>query len=165
MTVFDAARVEFRATAAGGLCFVDGDGNVHEHVYCLSLFPLSDPEGYVSVLRGHEKEDEEIGVIRDLRELPRHERELVLQSIRQHHFLPEIEDITQITDFHGVEEWKVVTDRGPKTFYVGGERRNSIIVDDANMVLVTDVDKCRYRVPDIQALQPKARSLLERALP
>ena len=180
MLIVDGSEVKFSESADGRLCMDDGQGNLHQGVHCVSLFPLSDPQGYVSVFRRDDTKDKsedddgqsvgrdgsvEVAIVRGVGTMVAEQRALVLSDIRQHYFLPEITDILRINNFHSVEEWQVETDRGARRFYLGGRKKDSIGVDEAGMVLITDLDKCRYRVRDISQLSTKARILLERTLP
>ena len=166
METFKIEEIEFSESATGALRLKLADGTVHEPVHCISLFPLSGPDGFVSIHRDGKDDDTELGIVENLRDLPSDQRKLVQRDIRQRYFLPEIEDIRRVVDFHGVEEWDVLTDRGPRTFYVGGgRRRNTIAVDEHGMVLITDVEKCRYRISDPSRLSARAALFLSEAMP
>ncbi len=115
-------------------------------------------------MRTEKCDEPEIGILRDINDLPAAQRELILDELKQRHFLPEVLDIIAIRMSNGMDEWNVLTDRGEKRLFVGN-RKESIAVTDENMLIITDVDKCRYRVADYTALSPQAVSLVGRALP
>lgn len=163
MKILNAGEIEFRKLDSGMLS-VTVNGETISPVYCCSLFPLSDPEHYISVCRKEKSDEPEVGVLRDLGELSKEQRELVVENINQRRFLPEIIDVTDIRSSSGMDEWNVVTDRGDKVFFVSN-RKDSITVTDDDMLLITDVEKCRYRIPDYTALSARAYSLIGRALP
>jgi len=164
MNKLDTNSIRFDLSDVGLLKLTIEDGTAIEPVHCVSLFPLSDPEEYVSVVREEDGEDNEIGIIERLSDLPRGQRDLVKRDIARRYFLPEIVDVRRITTSGLVDEWDVVTDKGPKVFHVSGRKENFTISDD-NTVIITDVEKCRYRITNYRALKPRARLAIDRVLP
>ena len=164
MKILDASAVRFETLDTGLLSLTQPDGTTVSPVHCVRLFPLSDSDRYVSVLRSEKCDEPEIGILRDLNELPDDQRHAILDDLKQRHFLPEILDVKAIRISNGMDEWQVITDRGAKTFFVSN-RKDNITVTDNNMLIITDVEKCRYRMPDYTALSPQAFSLVGRALP
>jgi hypothetical protein len=164
MNLFDPTQITFSSSTEGELRLQLADGSLHAPVQCRRLFPLTDPDHYISVQRPDDKEEPEIGILKQLADLPSDQRRLVTDDLQHQHFLPEITDIVDIVTLHGMDEWSVVTDRGPITFFVSG-RKESMAVTPENLLLVTDIEKCRYRVTDYTTLTPRARLLLDRTLP
>lgn len=164
MKTLEPENIEFRQSAGGRLDAILDDGTVVENVQCLSLFPLRDPENSISVAHGRGNERRELGIIKHLTDFPMPQQELVRKDIRFRYFLPEITDIRKIVNSAGIDEWHVVTDRGEKIFYLSGRKEN-ITVSNDGMILITDMDKCRYRISSTHKLSPTARSILERAIP
>lgn len=164
MNIFDPKTITFSTSAEGELRLTLADGTVHAPVQCRRLFPLTDPDHYISVQQTDDSENPEIGIVKHLSDLPSDQRRLVVEDLKHQHFLPEILDIVDIRTLHGMDEWCVVTDRGPITFFVSGRKDNMAVTPD-NLLLVTDIEKCRYRITDYTALPTRARPLLERTLP
>jgi hypothetical protein len=164
MSILETRSITFAKPDAGLLSVTLSDGETITPVHCVRLFPLSDPDHYISVLRSEKCDEPEVGILRDINDLPEEQRELVQADLAQRHFLPEIQDVTAILISNGMDEWHVVTDRGDKIFFVGN-RKDSITVTEENMLIVTDVEKCRYRIQDYTALSAQALSLVGRALP
>jgi hypothetical protein len=164
MNLLDPTLITFSRSAEGELRLQRADGSLHAPVHCRRLFPLTDPGHYISVQRPDDKEQPEIGIVKRLDDLPPDQRRLVTEDLQHQHFLPEITDIVDIVTLHGMDEWSVVTDRGPIAFFVSGRKESMMITPD-NLLLVTDIEKCRYRVTDYTTLTPRARLLLERTLP
>lgn len=164
MKILEAGTTRFEKLDNGLLGVSIDEGAAVAPVHCCSLFPLSDPEHYISVCRTEKCDEPEVGIVRDLSEFPEDQRKLIVNSINQRRFLPEILDVTDIRSAHGMDEWRVVTDRGDTVFFISN-RKDSITVTDDNMLLITDVEKCRYRIPDYTALSARAYSLIGRALP
>ena len=164
MSILDSGTITFSTAENGKLSVELADGRTIVPAICVRLFPLSAPDEYISVLDGAAEDSPEIGVIPCLSGLAADQQELVLADLRQRRFLPEILDVRKITITNGIDEWQVLTDRGPKTFFISG-RKNNIVVTEDNMLIITDVEKCRYRIPDYTALSPRAFSMVGRALP
>jgi len=164
MKMLDAGRIKFEKLESGHLSIVLEGGESIAPVSCASLFPLSDPEHYITVLRTEKCDEPEVGILRDIGELPKDQRELVVEDLNQRRFLPEILDVKDIRMANGMDEWRVKTDRGDKVFFVSN-RKDSITVTDDNMLIITDVEKCRYRIPDYGKMPARAFDLVGRALP
>ncbi len=163
MSILEAQSITF-AKVDGLLSATKADGETISPIHCVRLFPLSDPDHYISVLRSEKCDEPEIGILRDISDLSEEQCSLVRDDLAQRHFLPEIQDVTDIVITSGMDEWHVITDRGEKIFFVSS-RKDNIVITDENMLIVTDVEKCRYRIPDYTALSSQAFSLVGRALP
>jgi hypothetical protein len=159
--MFDVSAMRFERAPSGYLNLIEQDGTVYRNVRCIPLFPVTDPKRYVSVLHRPEKDPEEIGVIRSLDELAAGQRELVEADMRFRYFVPIIKDIRAINTKQGLDHWDVITDRGDREFAVR-DRKENLTITERGMVFVTDVDQCRYRIPDIIRLNRKARARLEK---
>ena len=158
--------IEFRRDGADGVEAVLADGSVVPGIRFVQLFPLRKPDRFVSVIRCKtgDQEREELGVLKDLSRLTREQRELVDEELRRCFFLPEIESISKVVISGGVDEWSISTSRGERTIFVC-DRKQSIHICDDGMIIVTDVDKCRYRITNPEKLDPQSIYLLERVMP
>ena len=76
-------------------------------------FPLSSRDRYV---RLQDMGGNELGMIRDPRELGRDSRRFLEAELRKRYFTPTILQIHSLHEKMGIVEWKVETDRGTKTF-------------------------------------------------
>ncbi|MBN1864120.1 MAG: DUF1854 domain-containing protein [Victivallales bacterium] len=61
---------------------------------------------------------------------------------------------------HGFHEWLVSTDRGKRRLHLYNVKE-SISVNSAGTVLMTDIEKNRYKIGDASKLPPKARRVLD----
>lgn len=120
-----------------------------------ALFPFSRPCKYVELRR---EDDELVGFIQNLAELPDAVREALEKAIHLRHFVPEIRRIIAIDGRHHMYTWRVVTDRGEAEFHIRG-RRQHVEEIGGNGYVVTDNDGNRYRIPPVTQLD--ARSLLQ----
>lgn len=139
------------------------DDKVFELVECTPLFPLTEPDAYISVFIRNNDGGEEIGIIKNIKDLPSDQRRLVHEEIQFRYFSPEIIDIKKITSKYGVNEWQVVTDKGEKTFFVQDVKEN-VIIRENGLIVITDIDKCRFQIRDYRKLPTKARLELEQTL-
>jgi Domain of unknown function (DUF1854) len=163
MNTLDASIVSIEQTAGGAPRVRLADGQDFRDVAFVQLFPNTDPRRYICVRQKQGTEYAEIGIIRDLMALPENARNLVLEDIRLRYFVPGITEIASITTRRGADTWIVETDRGRASFTVR-ERSENVTATDQGIVLITDTDKCRYKIADIRALPLKSRGFLEKVL-
>jgi hypothetical protein len=159
-------NITFRRDGAGGVDAVLPDGVIEHSIRFVQLFPLRNPGAFVAVIcNAHDNaRKRELGIIEDLAQLPPPQRQLVQAELRHSFLLPEIETIRKIVTTGGVDEWHVTSDRGAKVLFIC-DRKQSIHVCDDGMLLVTDMDKCRYRITHPEQLDALSQYLLERAMP
>ncbi|MFH1074294.1 MAG: DUF1854 domain-containing protein [Candidatus Firestonebacteria bacterium] len=127
------------------------------------LFPFTDTENYISAVIRKGSEYKEIGIIEHLQNLPGKLRSLVKEDLKFRYFLPEIRDIIAITTQYWYHEFDVITDRGEKKFYLRNLREGVRFKTDSSIV-ITDMEKNRYKIPDYNLLPAKARAELDRIL-
>jgi len=140
------------------------DGAVLEEVRAAGLFPLRNPEKIISIYQKSDSERKELGLITELGLFSDDQQRILRDYLAFAYFLPEILDVMRVTRSASVDEWDVLTDRGNKVFYLSG-RRESITVTDDGIIILTDTNKCRYRITDYRRMRAQARILVERALP
>jgi hypothetical protein len=163
MTPLDALIASIEPTPGGEVSLRLSDGRDWQDVAFVQLFPHSRPTEYISVRQKQGAEYEEIGIIRDVSALAENVRRVISDDIRRRYFLPLITDIVSLKTSSGTDTWVVETDRGAKTFTVR-ERSENVLTADQVVVLITDTDKCRYKITDISALPSRARLFLEKVL-
>ena len=163
MPFLDPATLTFARTPSGYLSLAVDGADKHKRAECVALFPFSQPGHYISVGTRKDGKLEEIGVIEDLGELPPDQRTLVERDVDFHLFTPRILDVKKVDNTFGVSAWNVVTDRGERTFYVRDAKENVRLLDEG-LVIITDIEKCRYRIADYRRLPARARSKVENTL-
>lgn len=163
MKILDPAELNFEKAENGFLRLKLNNGTIHERVECHPLFPLSEPDAYIAISKRNDSDIEEIGVIKSLDTLSAKQKYLVENEIQFRHFSPEITDIKKINSKYGVEHWEVMTDKGEKTFIVQDVKEN-VMIRESGLIVITDIDKCRYQIRDYRNLPYKARAELERTL-
>jgi ABC-type multidrug transport system ATPase subunit len=117
-------------------------------------FPLSDPDGYVSLVdaRGHE-----IVCLKSLGELNANARTAVEQALRATELLPRVVKIDGVQQEATQSTWQVQTDRGTREFVVDQEDHVRRLAD--GRYLITDAHGMRYMVPPAEQLDARSRRL------
>ncbi len=163
MNLLNPNELTFEQAENSFLRLMMKNGEIFEKIECTPLFPLSKPDKYISISYQKEKGVEEIGIIKSLKDLPADQRRLVENEIQFRYFSPHITDIRKITSKYGVDQWEVLTDRGEKTFFVQDTKEN-VMIQENGLIIITDIDKCRFQIRDYRQLPAKARFHLESTL-
>jgi hypothetical protein len=162
MHKLDPHKITFTKSHSGMLDIAMSDRTV-EGVHCVQMFPFSDPERYISVIRPVKPDPEEVGVIERLSDLPADQRKLVVDDIKFRYFVPEIEDIIDVEDSAGLYEMDLATERGPRRIFILNPRE-SISTTDDGVMLLTDVEKCRYKITNFSRLSSRAHAQFEKII-
>ena len=163
MYTLDPKRINIEKDIKGSLTLTAPDGKIYKRVTFILLFPFTDTENYISAAVRKGSEYEEIGIIEHLKDLPGNLKALVKEDLKFRYFLPEIKDIIGITTQYWYHEFDVMTDRGEKKFYLRNVREGVRFKTDKSIV-ITDMEKNRYKITDYTRLSAKARAELDRIL-
>ncbi len=128
------------------------NGEEHESLEPRRLFPMSDPERYISLLDSKEKE---IALIKDISCLDSESRRALEECFYEYYLIPEIVEIIHIEDTAGILKWDVRTDRGDVKFSVQN-RHSDIKVTDHRRIVIRDSNDNRYRISDVTELDKKS---------
>lgn len=150
------ARWRLERAAHGRLDFIDTSGTRHRNVDVLRAFPVTAPDGPVSIVG---VEGNELAWIDPLAALDSPLRTLIETELAQREFLPVIERIDSVTEGEPTE-WLVVTDRGQRRFTVATTEDIAYTPDGG--VSITDVAGVRYRILRVARLDARSRRLLVR---
>jgi len=107
-------------------------------------------------------EGNELGMIRDPRELERDSRKFLEAELRRRYFTPTILQILSLHEKMGIVEWKVESDRGTKVFLTKSVH-SSLRESNAGLI-VTDVEGSRYEIQNVADLDPHSAAILGRWL-
>ena len=104
---------------------------------------------------------EELGIVRHLDRWPAEARALIESALGRRYFLRRITGIDSITLEFGYLQFGVRTDQGPARFTM---RWNQSQAQDfgARGKVILDLEDNRFLVPDVDALPPRERELLQR---
>lgn len=124
------------------------------------LFPLSEPEAWISVVG---KEDKEIGVFKTLHGMPHASLSCVRAELHRRYLVPEIRRIIAVKNRFHLVEWTVETNRGEMAFLTNMPHEQ-IKPELLPRVMLADVEGNRFDIPDINALDPESRTMLEQRM-
>jgi hypothetical protein len=156
LTLLNPKEVRLRRETSSDVTLERADGTTYRRVKATQPFPLSAETRLISL---RDENDQEIGLLPDLRALDPASREVLEEELAKRYFLPQIEAIEDLKSNMGVMSWEVQTDRGPRHFEVRG--RDDIRYLPGRRLLLRDVDGNRYEIPDYRALDARSLDLLE----
>ena len=161
MTVryLDPQKLRFAAQGASLRLTLENETS-YPDVEVIRLFPLSDPDCYLSV---HDKDDTEIGVLVSLAELDEENRSLILERLDRRYLMPIVKRVIKVEERFGVTDWEVETNRGKRKFTMRNLRENITQLTPYRW-LFSDVDGNRYDVRDLSQLDSTSRAYLLRYL-
>ena len=142
---------------SGYLWAVNRKNGERELVVPRRCFPLSHPEGFVSLLgsRGRDR-----ACLDDPTSLDPASRQALASALAQSEFLPRVDRILRVSHKGTWSRWQVVTDRGKQTFIV--DQEDNIRRLDDGRHLITDSLGMRYLVPEAEKLDHHSRRCLGR---
>ncbi len=143
----------------GRLVLQEADGTEHAGVVPVRAFPLTDPDGAISLVGSDGRERLWIA---DPAALPGTARALLAEELARREFAPVIERLLDVSTFSTPSTWSVRTDRGDAQLVLKGEEDIRRLAGTA--LLITDSHGVGYRIADARALDKRSRRLLERFL-
>lgn len=149
----DPRRLHLFRNPQGSLCLLVEDYCCYLRVKVSLAFPQSYPKGYIGIA---DYKGRQIALIPHLEDLDPKSQQLVLEELKRRYFVPLVQKILSIREAHGIQEWQVITDRGPRTFYVRNLLDNLFEASD-NRYLVIDVQGNRYLLPFPEEMDPFSR--------
>ena len=155
----DAAKVKIARNSFEELTVELPDGTTYAKVEAIRSFPLTDSNKYISLLDSEEKE---IGIIQDIKQLPRESEKVLRSELQKRYFMPKITKIHKLDGEFGVTQWVVETNRGPVTF--GMRTRYDVVSLENGRILIKDADGNRYEIENYHRLDPDSIALLETQL-
>jgi hypothetical protein len=145
--------------AFGQLVLTASNGEIHEGVVPVRAFPIGAPDEGIALvnIEGHE-----IGWIERLADLPTAIGQLIDEELASREFVPEIENILDVSSFACPSTWQVKTNRGPAALILKGE--DDIRRLTQTRLLIADSNGIQFLVRDTGALDRQSRKLLDRFL-
>ena len=133
------------------------DGTVHEDLEPRMLFPFTNHTMFITLLN---KEEKEIGFVRDLEELDESSREVLRACFKEYYLVPQIIRLLHCEDKFGSLKWTAETDRGTVTFSVRNRHSDIKHLHNSKRVIFRDSNDNRYEIPDYTAMDPPSTRLL-----
>ncbi len=133
------------------------DGENKGRVKLIKTYPYSLDDEYICV---HDLDDNEIGIIRDLKKLDKSSYENAVKELKNRYYCPTVSAVKSIKERMGHFYFETVIDGKNKSFTVRDLTRN-IRFSGENTLLIFDVDGNRYVVPEYEKIEQKSKRLLE----
>lgn len=143
-------NAEFARTE-GGFVSLKIEGEEYPRIQVVRSFPFTEPDAYISIRQPDEKA-KEIGMIRDLnQDVDDETAKMLREQMDVRYFTPKIERIYNIKDEYGFAYFDVLTDHGRCKFAIHMGRGSVVNLSDTRL-MITDLDKNRFEIPDIGKL-------------
>jgi len=126
---------------------IEGDRS-HFEIKVRHAFPRTHPAEFIVL---YDRGDDEIGMLRNLKELDRASRKLLERELDHRYFSPRITEIRSIREEYGITLFDVETNRGPTKFGVRSVRENVKELEPGRIRII-DVHDSVYEIPDIARL-------------
>lgn len=149
-------KLKFAKTPGGVLSLRIGR-KLYPRVHAYRAFPLSDSETFISI---RDAEDEEIGMLESLAQLPDDMAVLVTEELESRYFTPVVNKVLSLKEEFGYVYWDVDTNAGRSRF-TARIGHNAAIQLDERRIIVVDVDGNRFELQDYTALEPKYQRIVE----
>ena len=153
------SKFELRRNSFGKLILTTAEGEVFEGVSPVRAFPIQSPLMSISMVQG---DGREVAWIDQLSDLSDDTRTLVLEELEGREFMPEIQQILDVTSFALPCTWKVLTDRGETEFVLKGDEDIRRI--GGMSLLVTDNHGIQFLIRDMFSIDKHSRKILDRFL-
>src|SRR5215211_3804006 len=140
----------------GQLIFVAANGQKYPNVAPVALFPISEPESWISI---RSSDGTELVCIKDPGTLPPEVWQLLKEDLSRREFVPTIRRIVRVSGNTEPCEWQVETDRGPTRFVLKSE--DDVRRIGEHEILILDAHGTRYHIPDLGAVDVKSRRIVE----
>jgi hypothetical protein len=139
----------------GRLILRDAKGKEYRDVRPIRMFPITDPDGWISICDSHSNE---LLCIESIEAVPAESRHVFREELNRYMFTPLIKQITRSVPFGNTVRLFIVTDKGAtdiavdmEDFYRLSERR----------VLIKDLSGTRYLITDWQKMNAQSRRILD----
>ena len=143
----------------GQLVLTDKNGQTHENVVPVRAFPIAAPHEGIALISS---EGHEVGWANQLSDLPTDIAQLIEEELSSREFVPEIQQIHEVSGFACPSTWQLTTDRGATELILKGEediRRLS-----ATRLLIADANGIQFLVRDLSQLDRQSKKILDRFL-
>ena len=130
-------------------------GKIYEDLEPRRLFPVTNPDMYITLL---DKDEKEVAFVRDFKELDEASADALRACFADYYRIPRITAITKSEYKFGILFWSTETDHGPVRFRIANVRHDLLRMGDR--VLIRDSNDNRYEIPDVKQLDKQSASIL-----
>jgi hypothetical protein len=145
--------------AYGRLNLTAANGERHEAVTPVRAFPIAAPDEGISLIN---YEGHEVAWIERIADLPPATAQLLDEELASREFVPEIEQITEVSSFACPSTWQVRTNRGNAVLVLKGEEDIRRLTQ--TRLLIADSNGIQFLIRDLSELDRHSRKLLDRFL-
>jgi len=147
----------------GNLLCLEFKGENIGRVSVKRMFPFQYADEYIAVCRENYARidyENEIGIIRNINDLPDEQFSILRNELEKRNFIPEILKVEHIKEEYGNISFKVDTTAGKSEFVITdmGSNIKNIGLDK---IMLTDVYGNRYCIPNINSIDDKTMKILE----
>ena len=133
------------------------DGTVHEDLEPKRLFPLNNPDMYITLLN---REEREVGFVRDLAELDEASANVLRACFAEYYMIPKVTRLLEAEEKFGSIKWRVMTDRGEISFRIRSRHSDIKKMYGSNRVIIRDSNDNRYEIEDYTKMDAHSVRLL-----
>jgi hypothetical protein len=138
------------------LAWIDHQGRSFEPVQAIPLFPVSQPDGWISLVSSS---GEELALFESLEALPPETADPLREELALRQWVPRIQRVVSVSGTSEPCEWVVETDRGRTQFVLTSEENIRRLSD--HTVQITASSGAKFRVEDTKQLDPRSRRFIE----
>lgn len=139
----------------GRLIIKNAQGKEYRNVHPARMFPITDPNGWISI---RDSQRNELLCIESIDKLPDHSRRIFEEELNRRMFTPVIQRVTRSKPDGDNVHLFIITDRGPTEISVDPE---DIYRLTGNRVLIKDLNGVRYLIPDWRKLNSQSKKFLD----
>jgi hypothetical protein len=139
----------------GMLVLTDNEGTQYTDVLPVRMFPITDPDGGLSIC---DRQAKELFCIKSMEAVPASLRPIIQEELNRTMFTPLITRINRSVPFGDHVRLFVKTDRGETDFTVDTE---DIYRLSGNRILMKDINGIRYLIPDWEMMSTHSRRILD----
>lgn len=140
-----------------GFLIMNLNGESKGRVKLIRTYPYSLTDEYICV---HDLEDNEIGIIRDLKELDKASKESAVKELESRYYCPTVTAVKSVKERMGHFYFQTVIDGKEKNFTVRDITKNMRFAS-GDTLLIFDMDGNRYIIPELEKIEAKSKRLLE----
>ncbi|MFH1113064.1 MAG: DUF1854 domain-containing protein [Pseudomonadota bacterium] len=139
----------------GQLIVKDAEGREYRDVRPIRMFPITDPDGWISIC---DAQYSELLCIESIEAVPPESRRIFMEELNRCMFTPVIRQITRSVPMGDDVRLFLVTDRGTTDIVIHSE---DIYRLSGNRLLIKDLSGIRYLIPDWHKMSAQSRKLLD----
>lgn len=143
----------------GQLVLTSKNGEAHVGIVPVRAFPIGAPDEGIALVN---TEGHEVGWVERLADLPPALGQLVEEELASREFVPEIQQISEVSSFACPSTWQVVTNRGNAVLILKGEEDIRRLTQ--TRLLIADTHGIEFLIRDTGTLDRNSRKLLDRFL-